>query len=763
MDPMTISFWTVVGVATAVIAITSSLSIKIKSLKKSLTVEEREKISQLSDLQKRASTVAVELARAKRNSVTAQNEIDELKDREVKTNTEVNRLKKILEGFDRQRDQLSKKLAAREETISSQYQKLKQVTDQHSKLQGALREKEKLAQKLQVSVQDMTTKIQGLESSNADLSKENKANQKTVSHQQQELSQLSTKCDKLQDALQENEQELHKFENANLVLAAKIQEHQALIEGLNLEKKSNQENISRQEQELEQIASERSELRKILLEKEKLVQKLQDSVQDMTTQIQEFQSQLKVLSKEHKIEQETVSDQRKELEQLLSQRSEFQDAIQEKEQLIQKLQDSNQGLTEKIQELEPSIVELHKDNKANKETISHQQQELKQASVLSSEFQGIIQEKEQLIQKLQASIKEMTAKLNEVQAQIQGLEKETQAHQIIIAEFKKGSGAKKSSDTETESAAEEKKELEKIRENKGEALGESLLANKLITKGILHKALDFQKKHEGNLLQFLFVNKEIDENRLTEVISAEHKIPYLPLGAYEISQELVKLVPPGLVQGHWLLPVDKAENKLIVVMVDPFDNVAIKKIEELTGRTVQAYVGLFSEIVEKIQHLYQVNVLGVDAEKNPVSPLFVETLEYKGRERRGAVRFKSKLSVGVADDKNAAISTTENISWDGLSFELDYEMPVYSMVTVQLSMPESKDEEKSQLPMAAMAQVIRSTPLENNNFMIGVKLLKAPKEDLDFIIKSVSGDQKKKESETSEAPGASPWRPPWIR
>ena len=63
----------------------------------------------------------------------------------------------------------------------------------------------------------------------------------------------------------------------------------------------------------------------------------------------------------------------------------------------------------------------------------------------------------------------------------------------------------------------------------------------------------------------------------------------------------------------------------MVVMVDPFDNEAIRKIESASGCMVQAYVGLLSEVADKIRKLYKVNIRGLDSKGNLVSPIFIKT------------------------------------------------------------------------------------------------------------------------------------------
>jgi len=509
---------------------------------------------------------------------------------------------------------------------------------------------------------------------------------------------------------------------------------------------------------LTSLQSDLAKTKKELTRAQGEINDLKDIETQENTELQQLKKILEAISKERDrldhetaVNQESISRQQKDLEQAISERSQLRKTLREKEQQIKKLEGANQGMSEKIEQLESGIAELCQEKEVNQETIFHQQEELKQASSQQAELQDNLKQKEQAIQKLQETNLIINRKSKEAQDEIQGLKKEIQAQAVIIRELKKEYQIKKAQGEETAPAVEDENELEQDRERKNAKLVDVLLKNKLISKAALEKALPLQEKYGGSLLQFLFVAREVNENQLVECISDKFAVPYLPLGTYDISGEIAELVPITLAEKYWILPVDKVENDLMLVMVDPFDNIAIREIEQSTGCKVKVYIGLLSEIAKKIQRLYKVNIRGLDAEGNLISPLFIKTNEYKGRERRRAVRFKARLDLKVTHDNQVAISTTQDICWDGFSFKLDHEIPVYSTVTIQLSLPEPEDG-KTQLPIAALAQVRRCDSLENNVFIIGAQFLKISKEDIASIIKYASDNQNNKPAEVSEKP-----------
>ncbi|MFC1594558.1 PilZ domain-containing protein, partial [Candidatus Omnitrophota bacterium] len=686
---------------------------------------------------------------------------------------------------------------ANSQTIAHQQQELGQEHSQRQQLQNSLREKEQHIARLADDVVKMTKKIEDFESGIAGLQQEKEVNRETISRQSEELKQLSAQCASLRETLSENEQLLQELETIKQTLFEKVEGLELEVQGLEKEKSTDAETIARQTKELEHLHQERSQLKETAQENKQLVQQFQDenrkmekniktlesgietlrqddevnqgaishqheelnrlhaqnaelqaaclefqeSGQRMTDQIQELESTVSRLHKETDAEQEAISHQRQELEETIAKNSELFSTLKEKEQQIEQFQDSIQKLEQLKQKHESQLTETDAKEKTNNQIISSQHKEIAEATSLHAQIDTSLKEKEHQIQKLNEIQRSLEDTLQESQSQVEALQRQAQAQDLIIDEFKQASQAPRSQD---------KSETLKARMIKEAKLPDALLEQQVIAKPVLQKARLFQDKHSGNILQFLFVNREIDENKLVECLSVEFKAPYLPIGSYAITDEILSLVPSELVERYWALPVDKHEDTLVVAMVDPFDCTAIQKLEEASGCHVQTYVGLFFEISELIKRFYKVNIRGLDEEGNLVSPVFIKSDVYKGRERRRAVRFKTRIPLKIADDNLVVTATTDTMSWDGLSFQLDHELPMYSTLTVQLNMMGSENQTVSQLQVAAVAQVVRVTPIEDNGFMIGIKFLNIPQPELIAIIDEASGDYERKKKETLE-------------
>jgi septal ring factor EnvC (AmiA/AmiB activator) len=723
MNPIIVPFWVISGVAVAMISTSISLAIKIRLLKKSKFVEKGQK-SQITDLSSRTSALTSDLTETKQEFEKTQKQLGEFKDITARENAEINALKKSLESIVKERDLFLKDNAAQKQNIAHQEKEFEKANGQRVKLEGDLKE-------LLDTKKAMAEKIQGLESSVAELNQLKTGHLETLGRQKRELEQLHSQISDIKSALQNKEQDIGKFDNVNRGMAIKIQELEVQVKELIHVNEADQKAIANQQKELKQVTTQRAELSNNVAAKEQQIFKFQDENKAMAEKIQELGSRLKVFGEDTVSSQQVITNQEQELERVLKQDSELRDALGEEKHQIIKLEDTTRQMAEKIQALESSVAELSRMKAEHLEVLSRQKHDLERAITQNSQLQSTVKEKELHIQKLEDSGRTLSAQLKEDQAAIQGLQKATQAQAIIIAEMKKEDEKKK----QPAKAAESKDELAAIRDKNAAQLPELLSANRLVAEAQLKKALRLQEKYKGSLLRFLFTNRDVDERELVDCISTKLGLGYLPLGDYRISKQASGLMPSRIVEEYWLLPVEKVADTITVAMVDPFENAAIQKIQELTGCKVQAYPGLFSEIAEKIQDLYQVNIRGLDAEGNLVSPIFIDTAEYKGRERRRANRLETKIAIRVADDERAVSSTTKDICWDGLSFKLGQELPIYKNVTVQLTLVESAKDQKNQLFVPGVAEVIRATPLKDNSFMIGLKLIKMSQEDLGLIIK----------------------------
>jgi len=290
-------------------------------------------------------------------------------------------------------------------------------------------------------------------------------------------------------------------------------------------------------------------------------------------------------------------------------------------------------------------------------------------------------------------------------------------------EFPQGDGLAQDTDAEIDS------KQTKLAEQKKARIGEILLKQKLITKEILNQALEYQRQFGGSITQYLLYYGYIDERQLAQCLCAQFGIPYLPLESYDISEEIIKLVPVDIAEKFWLVPVDKHGDTLMIAMIDPLDTKVIKQLEELTGFKIRPFVGIISEITRALQVYYKVLVKdGKFALKT--LPFFIDTKIYKGNERRNSIRYYVEIPVQFPAQGRYCKCKTVNLSRNGFALEAEISVSLGSVIPLEIDLPESV----YPLPILALVQVVRCEPLKNKNFSIAFKTLKMSKQEIDTVI-----------------------------
>jgi len=266
---------------------------------------------------------------------------------------------------------------------------------------------------------------------------------------------------------------------------------------------------------------------------------------------------------------------------------------------------------------------------------------------------------------------------------------------------------------------------------KKKKIGEILLENKFITKEILSEALEYQRNFGGGITEYLIARSYINEEELATCLCAQFGLPYLLISVYEISNDVIKLIPAETVHKYWLMPIDKIGDIITVVMANPLDSEAIAAVEKVTGGKVQPFVGILSDIIKAMEKYYNIIVGDKRLKEKKSPPLFIETDKYNGVERRKSIRINTKIDIHFPLQEVYKKSGIKNLSLDGFLFESDNLLPVGSYITLQIDLPK----ESRPYPVSAVVQVMRVTPLGNNKFDIGAKIISISGEDIKTLIK----------------------------
>jgi type IV pilus assembly protein PilB len=139
-------------------------------------------------------------------------------------------------------------------------------------------------------------------------------------------------------------------------------------------------------------------------------------------------------------------------------------------------------------------------------------------------------------------------------------------------------------------------------------LGELLVRENLISLAQLQKAQEEQRKTGTRLGYSLTKLGIINEEDLTTFLSKQYGVPSINLAEFEISNEVIQLVPPELAKRHQLIPVNRAGATLIVAMSDPSNIYAIDDLKFRTGLNIEVVVASEVAIDEAITRYYEKQV-----------------------------------------------------------------------------------------------------------------------------------------------------------
>jgi len=157
-------------------------------------------------------------------------------------------------------------------------------------------------------------------------------------------------------------------------------------------------------------------------------------------------------------------------------------------------------------------------------------------------------------------------------------------------------------------------------------LGERLVQAGLITETQLEQALKEQKRNGGLLGSNLIKLGLIKEEAFLDFLSLQYGYPAIDITHAEISPDLLKLVPPDVVQRHMVLPVSRAASTLVLAMSDPTNYLVIDDIKFLTGYNIDVVVAEEAALKSAIDRLYDQSASLMDV-MNDLEELELEVVD----------------------------------------------------------------------------------------------------------------------------------------
>ncbi|MFH2067426.1 MAG: ATPase, T2SS/T4P/T4SS family [Pseudomonadota bacterium] len=148
------------------------------------------------------------------------------------------------------------------------------------------------------------------------------------------------------------------------------------------------------------------------------------------------------------------------------------------------------------------------------------------------------------------------------------------------------------------------KQLQRFVNTHRSQVGRILLRNKIIQEQDLRKAELIQTKTNKMLPLILIESGMIEDEEMVKVIQKELGLNRVDPNEFEIPKAIVGLVPREICSKNLLIPINRAEGRLIVAMVDPTDYMKVDDLTFITGIPVEPMLASQKDIRKKLEEIY---------------------------------------------------------------------------------------------------------------------------------------------------------------
>ncbi len=135
-------------------------------------------------------------------------------------------------------------------------------------------------------------------------------------------------------------------------------------------------------------------------------------------------------------------------------------------------------------------------------------------------------------------------------------------------------------------------------------LVEMLVKDKIISAQQLSEALESNLKLGKDYVRFLIEKNYISETKLLYYLSQKFGLPSINLAKFEISPEVIKLVPPELARKTQTIPIQSNKGTLVVALCDPSNMTGLENIKFVSKLNVEAVLTSYSAFDAAISKYY---------------------------------------------------------------------------------------------------------------------------------------------------------------
>ncbi len=136
-------------------------------------------------------------------------------------------------------------------------------------------------------------------------------------------------------------------------------------------------------------------------------------------------------------------------------------------------------------------------------------------------------------------------------------------------------------------------------------LGQSLVADGLVTQDQLNTALAEQKRTSDTLGYTLINLNYLNEQQLLDFLVTKLNFSYANLRNYVIDPKVVKAIPENIARKYHCIAILRVKGAVTVAMLDPLDSFVLDNLEYTTACKIKPLVSTRSEIQTALDEFYR--------------------------------------------------------------------------------------------------------------------------------------------------------------
>jgi len=182
--------------------------------------------------------------------------------------------------------------------------------------------------------------------------------------------------------------------------------------------------------------------------------------------------------------------------------------------------------------------------------------------------------------------------------------------------------------------------------------GELLVSKNLISREELEKVLTEQSKQGGRLGEVLLRLEKLNHEDVTMALAEHLSIEYIRLGDAnkmdKIDMDIARMLPESIAKRFCLVAIGEADDKVVVVMADPLNVIAIDTVALKMKRQIKPTISSPREIRRAVEFIYH----GSDVEEQQLRSI----VEGEGDEERTIEEdaFSEEQETSGEEDANKA-------------------------------------------------------------------------------------------------------------